>query len=1075
MGFFRWTKEHFGEIVLGVLLLLLASTVLSGMYMATPETRPIITFQAVFFMAMIFLVIGVIALFNRLHLKMGLRNLVRHKLDSLIAIVGFMVGTSIICSSFAIGDTMNDMIEDIVYEDYYLYDEYISVQDENGDPFYMNGSQAQEMTDIIWQMDDEKGLVDGVSWEVMETGAIIDMSTLLFEPMMTMRALSPETTDVFGGFSVEGKEVDYDLRSDQVYLTESAAEKLDAHAGDLLILSTGDVRSNFTVKAVVDQTGRASTFGRDNVFMTFTGLWSLKNISFLENGSFGSGGDWTGGHYTHLFISNEGGMIEGGELCGEVTSELETRFKDIPHPLGPNNDWEFNDNKKTSVDQSIESMDLMMKFFLVLGTFTIIAGITLIINIFVMLSEERKEEMGISRAIGMKRRHLRLLYLFEGVGYSVISSLIGVALGAVSGYLIILGFQSIMESMDAGFIDILSHYNVTPLSLILSFVSGFTITLGTTLFITWRISKLNIVSAIRNIPAPVKGERLVSAVQKVFGVYNKRECCGDDSLAAKAVAFLFGRSTILGGACLSFGALLLFIGIAAKYLWPVYTGLSVILIGSTLVLRHFINNRLLYSSVSIGMIVMWIVPTSKFFVGYSANMEMFILSGVFMVTSGVLLLIWNTDLIIWVAEKVISLIGLSPASFKTAISYPLKKRFRTGVTIFMFSLIIFTITVMSMLVNMFDVNIARMETSIGGGYDIIGISGTGIEDLQGAVTLGETTGPFDLEVSDDINWDSTVSLSIGTLIMNYSMPFMGMTQSKEMPYQCAGVSDRFIEKNSYGFSDVGWGLIDITDEKDKVDRNVWRALANPEFVIMNGNEMMGGFMMGGGNIVEVGSTIEVKDLNGTSYNKTVIAFTEQEGITAVFMSERTAEEEFGVTDQKIHLINVKGDLDRRDVANDLRKALLFYGFYTIIVRDMLEEMMQSINTTFDLLNAFLSLGLVVGIIGLGVVTLRAVYERRHEIGMMRAIGFRRSAVVSTFLGESAFIAGAGIASGIILGILVGWSMWNDTMKAILPVFGVPVVKLLMIGAIAFGFALFTSILPAMKAARVVPAEALRYE
>ena len=85
-------------------------------------------------------------------------------------------------------------------------------------------------------------------------------------------------------------------------------------------------------------------------------------------------------------------------------------------------------DKKTNVDSAVSGMSQFSTLFLTFGTFSIIAGITLIINIFVMLSEERKEEMGISRAVGMKRRHLRMLYLFEGTSYSVISSLVGVIL-----------------------------------------------------------------------------------------------------------------------------------------------------------------------------------------------------------------------------------------------------------------------------------------------------------------------------------------------------------------------------------------------------------------------------------------------------------------------------------------------------------------------------------------------------------------------------------------------------------------------------------------------------------------------
>ena len=52
----------------------------------------------------------------------------------------------------------------------------------------------------------------------------------------------------------------------------------------------------------------------------------------------------------------------------------------------------------------------------------------------------------------------------------------------------------------------------------------------------------------------------------------------------------------------------------------------------------------------------------------------------------------------------------------------------------------------------------------------------------------------------------------------------------------------------------------------------------------------------------------------------------------------------------------------------------------------------------------MGLGLVVGVAALGVISARAVVERRQQIGVLRAIGFRRRMVQAAFLLESSFIA-----------------------------------------------------------------------
>lgn len=67
--------------------------------------------------------------------------------------------------------------------------------------------------------------------------------------------------------------------------------------------------------------------------------------------------------------------------------------------------------------------------FSVFGVFSILAGILLIVLIFVMLAAERRSEMGIARAIGVQRSHLVQTFVTEGVLYDLAAAALGVALG----------------------------------------------------------------------------------------------------------------------------------------------------------------------------------------------------------------------------------------------------------------------------------------------------------------------------------------------------------------------------------------------------------------------------------------------------------------------------------------------------------------------------------------------------------------------------------------------------------------------------------------------------------------------
>ena len=73
----------------------------------------------------------------------------------------------------------------------------------------------------------------------------------------------------------------------------------------------------------------------------------------------------------------------------------------------------------------------MTAIFIVLGLFTIAAGLLLIFLILVMLAAERRPEMGMSRAVGMKRRQLIESFMAEGMAYSLTSALVGAALGVL--------------------------------------------------------------------------------------------------------------------------------------------------------------------------------------------------------------------------------------------------------------------------------------------------------------------------------------------------------------------------------------------------------------------------------------------------------------------------------------------------------------------------------------------------------------------------------------------------------------------------------------------------------------------
>ena len=70
----------------------------------------------------------------------------------------------------------------------------------------------------------------------------------------------------------------------------------------------------------------------------------------------------------------------------------------------------------------------------------------------------------------------------------------------------------------------------------------------------------------------------------------------------------------------------------------------------------------------------------------------------------------------------------------------------------------------------------------------------------------------------------------------------------------------------------------------------------------------------------------------------------------------------------------------------------------------------------------LALGLLVGVAALGVISTRAVVERRQQIGVLRAIGYQRGMVSASFLIESSFVALLGILIGVALGLVLSYNL-----------------------------------------------------
>ncbi|MFX0210224.1 MAG: ABC transporter permease, partial [Candidatus Hodarchaeota archaeon] len=150
-----------------------------------------------------------------------------------------------------------------------------------------------------------------------------------------------------------------------------------------------------------------------------------------------------------------------------------------------------------------------------------------------------------------------------------------------------------------------------------------------------------------------------------------------------------------------------------------------------------------------------------------------------------------------------------------------------------------------------------------------------------------------------------------------------------------------------------------------------------------------------------------------------------------------------------------------------------YGIEVIPVWDIYEAQLDANYRFMDFLQTFTSMGFIVGVMGLLVVAVRSVSERKREIGMMRSIGLTRFGVIIAVVIELVTMGLIGLVIGLFNGIILGYGliiMFGEGEMAFL----IPWTRVAIYTVITLGLAFIAAIIPGWTAQKIPPSEALRY-
>ncbi|SEO84608.1 ABC transporter permease [Trujillonella endophytica] len=976
-------------------------------------------------LAVAFVVVGVLVLRQPILLTLGWRNAWRRKGRSALIVLGLMLATAIITSALVTGDTITHTIRSSVTSSLGNTDEMIAVEGAQSSTADMLGAPVpigyfpQATADQVAAQLADVPHVDATTPAVIEQVAVQDGRSRQNEPQVTV--FSPADMRGLGPITSDGRRVSLsDLGPGEVYLDVEAADALDARPGDPLLVLAGSAQSPATVRAVV----------------TFDGGGTTEAGMLAPLGTTQAMLDRPG-QVNRVLVSNDGGAFGGERYSSSVVSAATP----IVAPYG----LEAVPVKSDAIDDADEIGNTFMQLFTTFGTFSISAGLLLIFLIFVMLAAERRGEMGIARAVGMQRRHLVQTFLFEGLIYDVAAAIAGVILGVGVAFAMVSIMSSALDSSSGLSIE----RSAQTSSIVVGGCIGLLLTLVVVAASAWRVSRLDIVAAIRNLTEPGRRARRLTWLRVALGLLAGLLLAVSGRSSGQVTTFMLGVSLV----AISVASLARAAGAPPR---PAYT-----IAGAFLVVWWSLPFGLIRS----------LVPDA------SMDFSMWVVAGLMVVLGMSWLIVYNADLLLAGVMALFGRIRSVAPVLKTSIAYPLRSRFRTGITLAMFTLVVFTLVVGSTTTNAFTGAFDDVE-SYGGGFDVQASTSpfSPVPDMESAVR--DVPG-LPADAVRDVGAQSVVPVDAAQV----------GTGQDPVPYVVRGLDDSFLAHTTYGFATMATGY-------DSAEQ-VWQALADdPHLAVVDAMVVPRRDNWSFGSIVDLKlSGFHIEDdsftpvhlglrdpQTGATVDYTVIGVlkdTASLGMLGISASQQSVSAAFGERAvPTIFDLTLADGVDPAAAARMLESSFLANGMQADAFRDLLSDTISANRTMQRIVLGFMALGLIVGIAALGVISARSVVERRAHIGVMRAIGFQRRMVQSSFLIEASFISLVAIVVGSVLGLVCAHNVIADA--ATQPTYSgiefvVPWGEFAGVFVAVYAAAMLATYGPARRAASTYPAEALRYQ
>ncbi|HEV7888077.1 MAG TPA: ABC transporter permease, partial [Acidimicrobiales bacterium] len=346
--------------------------------------------------------------------RLAIRNAVRRPRETALVLLGSLLGTAIITGSLVVGDTLTASFRRAAYSHQGPVDELVVSSGTSNGP--LTAALAKlDSPDVDGQLPmlaaDGSVISTGPSPKAEPHGQVIEIDFAAARRFGN----DPKATGIEGptptpGHAVIGKDV---------------ARTLDVKPGDSIVVSTYGHRLTVTVERVLERTGVAGfrvspASAAPNVFLTPGTLAPL--VASAPPGAPPP--------LAVVAVSNKGGVIDGAALTDTVVPQIQAALGGVPARVMPLKRDTLRDAKANGKD--------FTNLFAGIGFFSVLAGVLLLVNIFVMLAQERKTELGMLRAVGLRRAGLVGSFSLEGWLYALAASVLGTIAGMGLGKLIVI-------------------------------------------------------------------------------------------------------------------------------------------------------------------------------------------------------------------------------------------------------------------------------------------------------------------------------------------------------------------------------------------------------------------------------------------------------------------------------------------------------------------------------------------------------------------------------------------------------------------------------------------------------------